>query len=87
MSPDHQEINGQVEVTWKTLRNISHSIMVHARVSEEYIYILLMYTTDHVFSVLPIKRLLNQESEPTTPHKLATGSKTPITNLRALLYL
>ena len=59
--------------------------MVHALVSEEYIYISLIYTTDHVFPVLPIKRLLNQESEPTTPHKLATGSKTPVTNLRALL--
>ena len=30
--PEHQEINGQVEVTWRTLRKITHSIMVHARV-------------------------------------------------------
>ena len=29
-APDHQEINIQVEVTWKTLKTIAHSIMVHA---------------------------------------------------------
>ena len=33
-SPDHQEINGQVEVTRKTLKTIAHSIMVHTRVSD-----------------------------------------------------
>ena len=32
-----QEINGQVEVAWRTLRNIAHSTMVHARVSNKYI--------------------------------------------------
>ena len=33
-SPEHQEMNGQVEVTWRTLRTIAHSLMVHARVPE-----------------------------------------------------
>ena len=33
-APDHQEFNGQVEVTWRTLQTIAHSIMVHALVSE-----------------------------------------------------
>ena len=33
-SPEHQNINEQVEVTWRTLRKISHSLMVHARVLE-----------------------------------------------------
>ena len=37
-TPDHQEMNGQVEVTWKTWRTIAHSIMVHAQVPEK-IYI------------------------------------------------
>ena len=31
-APEHQEMNGKVEVTWRTLRTISHSLMVHARV-------------------------------------------------------
>ena len=28
-APEHQEVNGKVEVTWRTLRAISHSLMVH----------------------------------------------------------
>ena len=35
-APKHQEMNGQVEVTWITLRTIAHSLMVHARVPESY---------------------------------------------------
>ena len=31
-APEHQEMNGQVEVTWRTLRTVAHSLMVHARV-------------------------------------------------------
>ena len=30
--PEHQEMNGQVEVTWRTLRTFAHSLMVNARV-------------------------------------------------------
>ena len=65
-------MNVQTEVTWRTLRTIAHSIMVHARVSEAYIHFTLMYTTDHIFLVLPIKDLINEDGEPTTPFKLAT---------------
>ena len=43
-------MNGQVEVTWITLRTIAHFLMVHARVSEAYIHFELMYTTYHIFS-------------------------------------
>ena len=42
------------------------------------------YTTDHIFPVLPIKHLVNQDSEPTTPHKLETGTKLSVSNLRVL---
>ena len=29
---EHQEMNGQVEVSWRTLRKVAHSLMVHVRV-------------------------------------------------------
>ena len=58
-TPEHQEMNGQVEVTWRTLRTIAHSLMVHARVPEAYVHFTLMYTTDHIFPVLPIKYFIN----------------------------
>ena len=69
-------MSGQVEVKWRTLRTLAHLLMVHARVSEAYIYFVLMYTADHILPVLPIKYLINEYGDPTTPFKLATGTKT-----------
>ena len=80
----HQEMNGQVEVTWRKLRTVAHSLMVHARFSEAYSNLALMYTTDHIFPVLPIKDLINKYGDPTTPHKLATGTKPSVSHLRVL---
>ena len=77
-----QEINRQVEVTWRMLRIVAHSVMVHARVPEVYVNFTLMYTTYHIFPVLPIKYLINGDGNPTTPHKLATGMKPSLSNLR-----
>ena len=57
----HQEMNGTFEVTWITLKTIAHSSMVYARVSDVFIHFILMYTTDHIFPVIPIKHLVNQD--------------------------
>ena len=58
--------------------------MVHTQVSGEYIYFALMCTTDHIFPVIPIKHLVNQDGKPTTPHKMATVTKPSVSNLRVL---
>ena len=79
-------MNRQVEVTWRTLRIISHSLMVHARVLEAYINFALMYTTDHIFSVIPIKDLINEDDDQTTPFKLTTGTKPSVLYLRVLFF-
>ena len=83
-APEHQEMNGQVEVTWRTLRTVAHSLMVHDRVPEVYVHFALMYTTDHIFPVLPIKYIINEDGDPTTPHRLATGTKPSVSHLRVL---
>ena len=44
-----------------------------------------MYTTDHIFLVLPIKDLINDDGNPKTPHKLATGTKPSVSHLCVLL--
>ena len=36
--------------------------------------------TDHIFPVLPIKHLENQDGEPTNPHKLEFGTKPSVSN-------
>ena len=77
-------MNGQVEVTWRTLRTVSHSSMVHTRVPEVAVHFALMYTADHIFPVLPIKDLINEDGDPTTPHKIETGTKPSVSHLRVL---
>ena len=43
-----------------------------------------MYTTYHIFPVLAIKDLINKDGYPTTPYKLATGTKPSVSHLRVL---
>ena len=85
-APEHQEMNGKVEVTWRILRTVAHSLMVHAMVPEVYVHFALIHTTDHIFPVLPIKDLINEDVEPTTTHKLATGTKPSVSHLRVLFF-
>ena len=68
-------MNGTVGVTWRMLRTVAHSLMVHAIVSEAYVHFALMYMIYHIFTVLPIKDIVNKDTSLKTPHKLATGTK------------
>ena len=63
---------------------IAHSITVHARVLEAYINFALMYTTDHISPVPTIKYMINEDSNPTTPFKLATSTKPSVSHLCVL---
>ena len=83
-APEHQEMNGQVEVIWRTLRTVANSLMVHAIVLEAYIHFALMYTKDHIFLFIPIKYLINKDGDPTMPFKLETGTKPSVSHLRVL---
>ena len=83
-APEHQEMNGRVEVAWITLSTITYYLMVNARVLEAYIHFVFMYTTYHIFPVLPIKDMINKDGDPTTPHKLAAGTKPAVSYLRVL---
>ena len=79
-------MNRQFKGIWRTLRTIAHSIMVHARFLEAYIHFALMYTTYHIFRVLPIKYLINKDGDLTTPFKLAKGTKTSVSHLHMLFF-
>ena len=58
--------------------------MVHARVPVVYVHFALMYKTYHIFPVLPIKDLINEDGDPTTPHKLETIMEPSVSHLRVL---
>ena len=62
------------------LRTVAHYLMVHARVLEIYVHFTLMYTPDHICRVLPIKDLINEDGDLTTPQKLATGTKPSVSH-------
>ena len=66
------------------MKTIAQSIMVRVRVSDEYIHFELMYTTDHIFPVLSIRHLVDNDGETTTPHKLATGTKPSVSKVNVL---
>ena len=73
-------------MTWRTLHTIAHSLVVHARVLEAYIHFALMYTTDHIFPVLLIKDMTNEDGKPIMPFKLAAGTKPPLSHLCVLFF-
>ena len=85
-APEYQEMNRQVEVTWKTLHTVAHSLMVNARVLEAYVHFSSMYTTDHIFPVLPTKYLINEYGDPTAQQKLATGTKSLVSYLSMFFF-
>ena len=43
-----------------------------------------MYPTGNIFPVLPIKSLVNQDSETNMTHKMATDTKLSVSNLHVL---
>ena len=61
--------------------------MVHAQVLEVHIHFTLMYTAYHILPVIPIKDLIDEDDEPTTPFKLATSMKRSISYFRVLFCL
>ena len=77
-------MNRNVEVTWITLRTITHSLMVHAKFLDAYIHFPFMYMKDHIFPILSTKYLVNEDGYLTTPFKLATGTNTSVSHLGVL---
>ena len=79
-------MNRQVRFTWRKFRIVAHSLIVHAsEFSEAYIRFALMYTTDSIFPVLPIKDIIIEDSQTTTPSTLATGTKPSVSHLCVIL--
>ena len=43
-----------------------------------------MYPTGHIFTVIPIKHLVNKDGEPTTTNKLANCKETSVSKVHVL---
>ena len=56
--------------------------MVPSIFLEAHIHFALIYMTDHIFPVLTIKDIINEDVDPTAPFKLATGTKHSVSHVR-----
>ena len=51
-APENQDMNGQVEVTWRTFRTVAHSLMVHDRFPERYDLSYTLMRNEHILPEL-----------------------------------
>jgi transposase InsO family protein len=68
-APKKQYQNHLAEHTWQTISSMGHSLLVHARLPDIFMYHALVYAC-HIFNVLPVWGLLNEEEIPATPYQL-----------------
>jgi hypothetical protein len=80
-APKKQCQNHLAERTWQTISSISRSLLVHARLPDTFWFQALCYAA-HIFNILPVHGLKNQEEYPSTPHELFFGTKPCILSYR-----
>ena len=80
-APKKQSQNHYAERTWATIQNIAGSMLVHARLPDNFLYHALLYATK-VFSVLPVTSLLDADGNQATPYQLFYGSKPCVAHFR-----
>ena len=81
-SPDHQEMNGISESTWKSVKQLAHSLQVQGRVGENFLYHALKYAVQ-IHRVLPIKNLYKNGRQ-STPYELHYNKRPKVGKFRIL---
>ncbi len=71
-APKKQYQNHLAERTWQTVSSMSRSLLVHAQLPDTFTYHALTYAC-HIFNVLPVRGLMNEEEIPSTPYQLFFG--------------
>jgi len=80
-APKKQSQNHYAERTWATIQNIAGSMLVHARLPDNFLFHALLYATK-VFSVLPVTGLLDKNGNQSTPYQLFYGQKPRVAHFR-----
>jgi len=80
-APKRQENNHLAERSWQTIHRMARSMLVHARLPDQYHFHAIRYAAS-VFNILPVKNLYNTEGDIASPHELFTGLKPLISNYR-----
>jgi transposase InsO family protein len=77
-APKKQYQNHLAERTWQTVGSMARSLLVHARLSDTFMYHALVYAC-HIFNVLPVKGLF-LGNHVSTPYELFQGIKPSISH-------
>jgi hypothetical protein len=80
-APKQQWQNHCAEWTWQTIHNMARSMLVHARLPDDYWYHAVRYALA-VFNLLPVQGLKNAAGNCGTPYELFTGRKLLISHFR-----
>jgi len=80
-APKRQDNNHLAERSWQTIHRMARSMLVHARLPDQYHYHAIRYAAS-VFNILPVKNLYNAEGEIASPHELFCGAKPTISQYR-----
>jgi transposase InsO family protein len=80
-APKKQYQNHLAERTWQTISTMSRSLLVHARLPDTFMFNALVYTC-HIFNILPVKGLLDESGNVSTPYTLFHGEKPRINHFR-----
>ena len=80
-APKQQWQNNRAERTWQTIHNMARSMLVHARLPDDYWYHAVRYASA-VFNVSPVQGLKNAKGECDTLFELFTGRKPLISQFR-----
>jgi transposase InsO family protein len=80
-APKKQSQNHLAERSWQTINKMARSMMVHARLPDQYYYHANLYASS-IFNILPIKDLTTGDGDPTTPYFLFYGHKPYISHYR-----
>ncbi|MGH7955216.1 MAG: DDE-type integrase/transposase/recombinase, partial [Gloeomargaritales cyanobacterium] len=79
--PEGQNTNGFTERHWQTISQMARKMLVHARLSNDFVYHALQYASA-IHNALPIKNLINPVGVPTSPDFLFHGRKPKISQFR-----
>jgi hypothetical protein len=80
-APKRQDNNHIAKHSWQTIHRMARSMLVHARLPDQYHYHAIRYAAS-VFNILPVKNLYDSDGEIASPHELFSGTEPTITQYR-----
>ncbi len=78
-APKKQNQNHLAKRTWQTVSAMGRSLLEHVWLPDTFMYHALVYET-HIFNILPVRGLLDEQKVPSTPYQLFFGKKLSISN-------